>query len=99
MATRPSNSMVTAPPPLSSDRPPILSRVHRMNTIQVGDRYGVTLPLPGVGLAEQRDLIAELADLGYTDLWSAEADGTDAFTPLVLASQWAPSMRLGTAIV
>lgn len=70
-----------------------------MDTIQVGDRFGVTLPLPGVPLAEQRDLISELADLGYTDLWSAEADGTDAFTPLVLASQWAPGLRLGTAIV
>ena len=70
-----------------------------MNTIQVGERYGVTLPLLGVPLAEQRDLIAEIADLGYTDLWSAEADGTDAFTPLVLASQWAPELRLGTAIV
>jgi len=30
---------------------------------------------------------------------SAEAMGHDAFTPLALASQWAPSMRLGTAIV
>jgi probable F420-dependent oxidoreductase len=69
-----------------------------MGTIQTR-RYGVTLPLTGVPLARQRDLIAEIADLGYTDLWSAEADGTDAFTPLVLASQWAPELRLGTAIV
>jgi probable F420-dependent oxidoreductase len=38
-------------------------------------------------------------DLGYTDLWSAEADGDDAFTPLVLGSVWAPSLGLGTAIV
>ncbi|HYH50546.1 MAG TPA: LLM class F420-dependent oxidoreductase [Acidimicrobiia bacterium] len=70
-----------------------------MNSIQVDDRYGVTVPLSGMPLARQRDLIAEIADLGYTDLWSAEADGTDAFTPLVLASQWAPELRLGTAIV
>ncbi len=28
---------------------------------------------------------SELADLGYTDIWSAEADGADAFTPLALA--------------
>ena len=39
------------------------------------------------------------ADLGYTDVWSAEANGADAFTPLALASVWAPSLRLGTAIV
>lgn len=61
--------------------------------------YGLTLPLLGASLASQRDWIAEVADLGYTDLWSAEADGYDAFTPLVLASQWAPGLRLGTAIV
>ena len=62
-------------------------------------RYGVTVPLPGVPLAGHRDRITELADLGYTDVWSAEADGADAFTPLALASQWAPGLRLGTAIV
>jgi probable F420-dependent oxidoreductase len=61
-------------------------------------RYGMTIPLGGP-LHAQRDQIVELADLGYTDVWSAESDGTDAFTPLVLASQWAPSLRLGTAIV
>jgi probable F420-dependent oxidoreductase len=59
----------------------------------------MTLPLPGIPLAEQRPLLEEMADLGYTDLWSAEADGCDAFTPLVLASQYAPGLRLGTAIV
>jgi probable F420-dependent oxidoreductase len=62
-------------------------------------RSGVTVPLTGVPLAAHRDLVVELADLGYTDLWSAETDGADAFTPLVLASQWAPGLRLGTAIV
>ncbi len=62
-------------------------------------RYGMTLPLPGVPLTEHRDRLMEMADLGYTDLWSAEADGSDAFTPLVLASQYAPEARLGTAIV
>ena len=41
----------------------------------------------------------ELEDLGYTDVWSSEANGADAFTPLALASVWAPSLRLGTAIV
>jgi len=62
-------------------------------------RYGMTVPVPGIPLAGQRDLVAEMADLGYTDLWTGEADGHDAFTPLVLASQWAPGLRLGTAIV
>ncbi len=62
-------------------------------------RYGMTIPFDGLPLGEQRDLIVELEALGYTDVWSAEADGADGFTPLVLASQWAPSLRLGTAII
>jgi probable F420-dependent oxidoreductase len=32
-------------------------------------------------------------------VWSAETSGTDAFTPLALASAWEPTLRLGTAIV
>jgi probable F420-dependent oxidoreductase len=62
-------------------------------------RYGITVPLAGLPLAQHRDLVVEIADLGYTDLWSSEADASDAFTPLVLASEWAPGLRLGTAIV
>ncbi|HLT68959.1 MAG TPA: LLM class F420-dependent oxidoreductase [Acidimicrobiales bacterium] len=62
-------------------------------------RYGMTIPFDGVPLHEQRDWIVELADLGYTDVWSSEANGADAFTPLALAAAWAPSLRLGTAIV
>jgi probable F420-dependent oxidoreductase len=62
-------------------------------------RYGMTIPFDGVPLHEQRGWIVELADLGYTDVWSSEANGADAFTPLALASAWAPSLRLGTAIV
>ena len=62
-------------------------------------RHGMTIPFDGVPLAEHRDWYAELADLGYTDLWSSEANGTDAFTPLALAAAWTPTMRLGCAIV
>jgi probable F420-dependent oxidoreductase len=62
-------------------------------------RYGMTIPFDGVPLHAQRDWVVELADLGYTDVWSSEANGADAFTPLTLASVWAPSLRLGTAIV
>lgn len=47
---------------------------------------------------QHRGLVAELAGLGYTDVWSAETTGTDAFTPLALAAQWSDSIRLGTAI-
>lgn len=61
-------------------------------------RPGMTVPLPG-HLHRHRDKLIELADMGYTDIWSAEADGADAFTPLALAAAWEPRLRLGTAIV
>ena len=62
-------------------------------------RWGLTVPLTGVPLRDHRDLVTELASLGYTDLWSAEVAGADAFTPLVLASEWDDRLRLGTAVV
>jgi probable F420-dependent oxidoreductase len=61
-------------------------------------RDGMTVPLPG-HLHEHRERLIELADLGYSDIWSAEADGVDAFTPLAMAAAWEPRLRLGTAIV
>jgi probable F420-dependent oxidoreductase len=65
---------------------------------EIPRRPGMTVPLPGP-LHSHRDKLAELADLGYTDIWSAEADGADAFTPLAMAAAWEPRLRLGTAIV
>ena len=61
--------------------------------------YGITIPFGPGPLHAQRDLIADLPSLGYTDAWSAEADGYDGFTPLALASVWAPTMRLAPAII
>ncbi len=62
-------------------------------------RYGMTIPFDDVPLHAQRDWVKELEDLGYTDVWSSEAGGHDGFTPLALASMWAPTLRLGSAIV
>jgi len=67
--------------------------------MSVAQRYGITFPFDGIPLNDQREIVRELVDLGYTDLWSAESGGYDAFTPLVAASQWAPELRFGTAIV
>ena len=67
--------------------------------MSVPQRYGITFPFDGIPLLEQRELVRELVDLGYTDLWSAESGGYDAFIPLAVAAQWAPELRLGTAIV
>jgi probable F420-dependent oxidoreductase len=62
-------------------------------------RWGLTIPLSGVPLPDHRPLLAELPAQGWTDVWSSEVSGTDAFTPLTLASTWVPELRLGTAIV
>lgn len=62
-------------------------------------RLGMTIPLAGIPLADHRDWLREMIDLGYTDFWSSEAGGTDAFTPLALAAAWTPAARLGAAIV
>lgn len=62
-------------------------------------RHGMTIPFDGVPLSEHREWFRELVDLGYTDVWSAEANGADGFTPLALAAAWAPELRLGSAIV
>ena len=62
-------------------------------------RLGLSVPLDGLPLARQREPLDEIEAGGYSDLWSAEASGADAFTPLVAAAATHPSFRLGTAIV
>ncbi|HEU5141855.1 MAG TPA: LLM class F420-dependent oxidoreductase [Solirubrobacterales bacterium] len=62
-------------------------------------RWGLTLPLPGVPLADHRELVERAEAIGYTDLWSGETNGPDGFTPLALAAAWTERMRLGTGVV
>ncbi len=61
-------------------------------------RYGITIPFDGVPLHAHKEWFATLRALGYTDLWSAEVDGSDGFTPLALAAAWEPKLKLGVAI-
>ncbi|WP_327088654.1 LLM class F420-dependent oxidoreductase [Nonomuraea sp. NBC_01738] len=61
--------------------------------------WGMTVPFYDRSLAESKELIASLPGLGYTDAWSAEVNGSDGFTPLAMAGEWAPELRLGSAIV
>ncbi len=61
--------------------------------------HGITVPFDDVPLAEHAAWFRLLAELGYTDVWTSETNGADAFTPLALAATVAPSLRLGTAIV
>lgn len=59
----------------------------------------MTIPFAGLPLSDHKDAFRELVDLGYSDVWSSEADGADGFTPLALAAAWAPELRLGVAII
>jgi probable F420-dependent oxidoreductase len=63
-----------------------------------GSRYGITIPFDSIPLHAHREWFARLRELGYTDLWTAEVDGSDGFTPLTLAAAWQPEMNLGVAI-
>ena len=61
-------------------------------------RPGITIPFDGIPLHAHKDWFARLRALGYTDIWSAEVDGADGFTPLALAAAWEPELNLGVAI-
>ena len=62
-------------------------------------RWGLTVPLPGLSLAEHEAPIRAAEAAGYTDVWSGETQGPDGFTPLTLAASWTDRMRLGTGVV
>ncbi|MGS2615322.1 LLM class F420-dependent oxidoreductase [Micromonospora sp. LZ34] len=58
----------------------------------------MTVPLGGIPLADHAAVYAALDRAGFTDVWSSEVNGADAFTPLALGAAWQPRLRLGTAI-
>ena len=62
-------------------------------------RWGLTVPFAGVPLHETELLVRRAEAAGWDDLWSADTNGPDGFTPLALAAAWTERMRLGTAIV
>jgi probable F420-dependent oxidoreductase len=63
------------------------------------NRWGLTLPLTGMGLSDSAELLQRAEAAGYTDMWSGETNGPDGFTPLTLASAWTERVRLGTGVV
>jgi probable F420-dependent oxidoreductase len=65
----------------------------------VDQRWGLTLPLPGLALAAHENLVKKAEDAGYTDFWSGETNGPDGFTPLALSAAWTEKARLGTGVV
>jgi probable F420-dependent oxidoreductase len=65
----------------------------------MSQRWGLTLPLPGLSLADHEEHVKRAEAAGYTDLWSGETAGPDGFTPLALSAAWTERIRLGTGIV
>ncbi|HEX5929351.1 MAG TPA: LLM class flavin-dependent oxidoreductase [Solirubrobacterales bacterium] len=65
----------------------------------MSQRWGLTLPLPGISLADHEEHVKRAEGAGYTDLWSGETAGPDGFTPLALSAAWTERARLGTGIV
>jgi probable F420-dependent oxidoreductase len=65
----------------------------------MSQRWGLTLPLPGLTLADHEEHVRLAESVGYTDLWTGETAGPDGFTPLALSAAWTERMRLGTGIV
>ena len=66
--------------------------------LTVMERWGLTIPLDGVPLSAHGELLQEAERLGYTDAWTMEVDGLDAFVPAAIAGASTDKLRIGTAI-
>jgi probable F420-dependent oxidoreductase len=62
-------------------------------------RIGITLPIDPFQNRDIIELVRRLGALGYEEVWSLEANTTDAFSPLAAIAMLNDTMRLGTAIV
>src|SRR3984893_8681571 len=72
-------------------------RVVRMETtMKLGLSAGYWGAGPPAGIAEQ---IAEAERLGFDSMWTAEAYGSDALTPLAWWGASTSTLRLGTSIM
>jgi len=62
-------------------------------------RLGLTVGYSGRGMGMPLDLILEAERLGFDSVWTAEAYGSDAVTPLAWIGAQTTRVRLGTAIM
>jgi F420-dependent oxidoreductase-like protein len=62
-------------------------------------RLGLTAGYSGAAMQINRELILEAERLGYWSVWSAEAYGSDAVTPLAYIAAFTTKIHLGTAIM
>ncbi len=57
-------------------------------------RLGMTVPVASETMAGLGAVLDELAEAGYTDIWTSEVNATDAFAPLLVAAQRTPRCSL-----
>ena len=62
-------------------------------------RWGLSLDLPGLSLADAAPVIKAAEEAGYTDGWPGEVAAHDGFTPVVVAATATERMRVGTGVV
>ncbi len=62
-------------------------------------RLGLTVGYSGRGMGMPLELILEAEKLGFDSVWTAEAYGSDAITPLAWVGAKTSRIRLGTAIM
>ncbi|OGP83775.1 MAG: hypothetical protein A2Y95_07105 [Deltaproteobacteria bacterium RBG_13_65_10] len=62
-------------------------------------RLGLTAGYSGAQMSINLDLILEAERLGYDSVWTAEAYGSDAVTPLAWIGANTTKIRLGTGIL
>ncbi|MEX2206515.1 MAG: LLM class F420-dependent oxidoreductase [Myxococcota bacterium] len=62
-------------------------------------RLGLTVGYSGRGMGLPMELIKEAENLGFDSVWTAEAYGSDAITPLAWIGAQTSRIRLGTAIM
>src|SRR5258707_5729860 len=62
-------------------------------------RLGLNLGYWGAGAADGMALVQEAERLGYDSVWTAEAYGSDAVTPLTWVGALTSKIKLGTAIL
>ena len=62
-------------------------------------RLGLTPPVEVIGFGPSVELCSTAEALGYTDIWSAEVNAADAFSPLAAVAVRTHRVRLGVALV
>ena len=62
-------------------------------------RLGLTAGYSGASMQINRELILEAERLGFWSVWSAEAYGSDAVSPLAYIAAFTSKIKLGTAIM